>query len=115
MEMKIGDLTIGFMPQIDYSVIEDHTGNHIASFRIMQTPDMTSLVIVYTWVDSIAMVFNDREEAFYIDGINPENYEQAKKIILDVFSTLNKTFNEDPYQNFDLESYIKNNLIGNKK
>ena len=46
----------------------------------MQTPDGASYVLIYQWIDPLAREFNDKEEAFYIDGINENNATKAKKI-----------------------------------
>lgn len=107
MERKLDDLTLGYAETINFALLENHTGGHVPSFRIMATPDLSSLVIVYTWVDGISKTFNDREEAFYIDGVTPENLDKAKAIIEDVYKTLMECFDFCPNQLLCMESLVE--------
>lgn len=107
MERKLDDLTIGYASNINFAALCDHSSHHVPSFKLMATPDLSSLVITYTWVDGIAMTFNDREEAFYIDGVTPENLEKAKEIILDVYDLLQEAFKHCSMQLLDMNLLVE--------
>lgn len=107
MERKLDDLTIGYAENIDFALLSDHSGHHAPSFELMATPDVSSLVITYTWVDGIAKTFNDKEEAFYIDGVTPENLEKAKEITLDVYALLQEAFKHCSNQLLDMDLLVE--------
>lgn len=107
MEKLFNDLTLGYAETVDFAKLCNHGGNHVPSFRRMATPDGTSYVIVYTWVDGIAKTFNDMEEAFYIDGINEENRERATEIFQEVFDLLMVAFAHCPNQLLMMEPLVE--------
>lgn len=110
MERKLDDLTIGYQERIDFSKFVDNNHQHESTFRLMATPDGKSYVIIYQWIDPMKKIYNDKEEAFYIDGINEDNKEKAKNIFLDVHDGLQSAFQEDPNQVFETTPLVEETI-----
>ena len=115
MEIKYKDFTIGYQKFIDFPNMENTGGKHICTLRLAQTPDGSSYVIVYTWVNHIIKMFDDRTEAFYIDGINEDNNKEAEKILLEVYKDLLSAYEKNPYNMFNMETYIENKFSSGPK
>ena len=102
MEKRFEDLTLGYQEKIDLSKLIG-TNNHPANtFKRMSTPDGSSFVLIYQWANSLAKTYNDREEAFYIDGVNDENKDKAISIFCDVCDSLDNAYSEDNTQTIDM-------------
>ena len=106
MEIELDDLTLGFQEHIDFSQMLNDFNQHISTFQKMQTPDGASYVLIYQWIDPIAKEFNNREEAFYIDGVNVSNGEKALKIFDEVYNELEKEYEKDPDQLYHMTKLI---------
>ena len=112
MEIIIDDLTIGYQQIISFANFQNDKFENASTFKAMATQDGTSYIIIYQWSDPSTKTFNDREEAFYIDGINESNVEKAKGIFFDVFNGLQNAFKENPNQKYDITELV-NNVIKN--
>ena len=110
MEIQLDDMTLGFQEEIIFRDLRNEGFMHYPSFKLMATSDGKSYVITYLWMNDDNpnhKVFNDREEAFYIDGVTEENKEKATKIFLAVHEGLLKAFEENPYQIFEMEPLVR--------
>ena len=110
MEIKYNGFTIGYQSFIDFSTMENTCCAHVCTLRLMKTPDGSSYVIAYTWVDPLSKTYDDKAEAFYIDGINKDNEEEAKEILFEVYNDLLEAYKENPYRMFNMNAYVKNNF-----
>lgn len=102
MELEFKDLKIGYSEKVYFNLMQSYDNRHVCTLKLMSTPNNESLVIIYQWVNNISKIFNDREEAFYIDQVTPENYELAKNIFFDVYNELKTEFSENPNLEFDM-------------
>lgn len=102
MEFEFKGLTIGYAGKVYFNLMENDGRKHVCTLQLMATPNNESLVIVYQWVDNIAKRFDDKAEAFYIDGVTPENFELAKDIFLEVYNELQTAFKENPDSEYDM-------------
>lgn len=110
MEIQLDDMTLGFQEKIYFRDLRNEGFMHYPSFKLMATSDGKSYVITYLWMrddDPYHKVFNDREEAFYIDGVTEENKDKATQIFLAVHRGLLQAFSEDPYQIFEMEPLVR--------
>lgn len=109
MEIQLDDMTLGFSQEILFRDLRNENFIHYPSFKLMATKDGKSYVITYLWMNDDNpnhKVFNDREEAFYIDGVNEENKDKATQIFMGVYNGLLKAFAEDSYQVFKMEPLV---------
>ena len=110
MEIVLDDLVIGYQPIINFKNMRDDYNRHTSTFKLMSSSDNKTYVIVYQWVDNLCMMYNDMEEAFYIDGINSDNYNKARSIVLDIYMELAEAFNNNPNQLFNMESLVNDTI-----
>ena len=115
MEIKYKDFTIGFEEFIDFSTMENTCCRRACTFRLAKTYDESSYIIVYSFVDHLTRFFSDKAEAFYIDGINNYNKEEAEKILLDVYKDLLNAYEKNPYDMFNMKAYVENKFSGGPK
>lgn len=120
MELDFNGMKIGFANYINFRDICDDNNAHVPNFRLMATPDGFSYVIIYQWANHDNphnKVFNDREEAFYIDGVDFANKEVATGIFLDVHAGLLRAFASNPNQVFMMEPLVSSviNKYSNSK
>lgn len=114
MERELDDLILGYQEEVDFGIMQDDAFHHSSTFQAMKTPDDASYVIIYQWADPLSKTFNDKEEAFYIDGVNDGNREKAQAIFEKVYRGLQDAFKEDPNQVFKVEELV-NNILDEKK
>lgn len=109
MEIEFNGMKIGYAQYINFRDICNDSNEHVPNFKLMATPDGFSYVIIYQWAnadDPFHKVFNDKEEAFYIDGVDFSNKEMATGIFLDVREGLLQAFASDPNQVFMMEPLV---------
>ena len=87
--------------------MENNEGDHVCTLQLMASPDKKSLVIIYQWVNNLAKLYSDKEEAFYIDGVNDDNYESAKSIFIDVFTEMKAAYDANPNTEFEMASCVE--------
>ena len=107
MELNFKNFKIGYSEKVYFNFMENDSHAHTCTLKLMSTPNQESFVIIYQWVNHRSEQFNDREEAFYIDGITPESYELAKNIFLDVYNELTVAFRENPNLEFDMSPCVE--------
>lgn len=107
MEIEFKDLTIGYTDKVYFNLMENDSHKPDFTVRLMATEDQKSLVMIYQWVDHTVKKYSDREEAFYIDGLTPENFELAKNIFIDVYNELKMAYDENPNSIFDMTSCVE--------
>ena len=115
MEIEYKDFIIGYQEYIDFPNMENTSGRKACTLKMMQTPDGSSYVMIYMWVNHIAKLFDDRTEAFYIDGINKDNAKEAERIFLEVYRDLLSAYEKNPYEVFNMKTYVENKFSDGPK
>ena len=110
MMRKIDELTMGYENKIDFTIICNDDKDE-CPFKLLIKPDKTSLSIIYKWINETVNMFNDREEAFYIDDISPLNFELAKSIASKVYDELKNEYYKDNNQVFNMKECVNKILL----
>ena len=108
MEIQFEDMTIGFIRNLSFRTMTSGSGHPGCSLTKMKTRDGSSFVITYSYVDGLSRTFDDRAEAFYIDGINEKNKEKAAQLFEAVYNDLVRRYNEDRTQTIDMQELVEN-------
>ena len=106
MNLQFQDMIIGCESSINLSLLHDNNNSHAFTFKLMTTPDKSSYVITYQYLDALSKTFNDKQEAFYIDNVNDSNRKKAEEIVVRVYSELKEAFDTNPNDTINMEELV---------
>lgn len=96
MERIYNDLTIGYPDSIDCKSVKGLSGQSLSTFTLVHDENVTSLMIFYSWKDEKSGEYHKTDLAFYINGIEVDNFDKAKDIYYDVYDSICAEYAKDP-------------------